>query len=345
MNRLLAGALLAITLTTTACAQAVTATPHATPDAAPAPVVPASVSCAGTGTEVADADQLQKALAAAKPGALIRLAPGRYAGHFTLATAGTADAPITVCGPREAVLDGGGAGKDDAGAGGDGYTLHLDRADHVRVAGFTVQGGQKGVMVDATSHAVLDGLLVTHVGEEAVHLRRGSSANTVRGVVIRDTGLRTAKFGEGVYIGSAKSNWCTYSDCQPDRSDGNVIEGNDIAGTTAESVDIKEGTTGGVLRSNTFSGSGMTAADAWVNVKGNEWQIVGNTGDDAPQDGFQTHRILDGWGARNTFADNRAAVKGPGYGINVTKDDDDNRVACSNTVEAAGKGLTNISCS
>jgi hypothetical protein len=38
-------------------------------------------------------------------------------------------------------------------------------------------------------------------------------------------------------------------------------------------------------------------------------------------------------------------VNGPGYGINVTKDDDDNRVACSNTVEAAGKGLTNISCS
>jgi hypothetical protein len=89
----------------------------------------------------------------------------------------------------------------------------------------------------------------------------------------------------------------------------------------------------------------MSAADAWVNVKGNEWQILGNVGADAPKDGFQTHRILEGWGARNTFADNRATVNGPGYGINITKGGDDNHVACSNTAEGAAKGLSNIACS
>jgi hypothetical protein len=336
MKRLLIGMLCAVALATTACGQAVIATPHAVPEAAPQPA-PATASCDGAGIDVATADQLTAALAAAKPGDLIRLADGAYAGHFTLATAGTASAPITVCGGRAAVLDGSGDGN--------GYTLHLDRADYTRVAGFTVRGGQKGVMVDASSHVVVDGIAVTEVGEEAVHLRRGSSDNVVRRTVIRSTGLRTEKFGEGIYVGSAKSNWCTYSDCRPDRSDRNVLEGNDIAGTTAESVDIKEGTTGGTLRGNTFSGVGMSAADAWVNVKGNEWQVVGNVGADAPEDGFQTHRILDGWGARNTFADNRATVNGPGYGIHVTKDEDDNHVACSNTVEAAGKGLTNITCS
>ena len=317
-----------------------TATPHAAPTTGPAavaaPAAPATVGCDGAGTDVATAEQLTAALAAAKPGGLIRLAAGRYAGHFTLATAGTADAPVTVCGPRTAVLDG---GSDD------GYTLHLDHADYARVAGFAVQGGQKGVVVDASSHVVVDGIEVTEVGEEAVHLRRGSSDNVVRRTVIRATGLRTEKFGEGIYIGSAKSNWCTYSDCQPDRSDRNVVEDNDIAETTAESVDIKEGTTGGTVRGNTFSGAGMSAADAWVNVKGNEWQIVGNVGADAPEDGFQTHRILDGWGARNTFVDNRATVNGPGYGINITKDEDDNHVACSNTAVAAGKGLSTITCS
>jgi copper-binding protein NosD len=336
MNRFLVGALCAIAVATTACDRTVTATPHATPNAGPAAAAPATVGCDGAGTDVATAEQLTAALAAAQPGGLIRLAAGRYAGHFTLATAGTADAPVTVCGPRTAVLDG---GSDD------GYTLHLDHADHARVAGFTVRGGQKGVVVDASSHVVVDGLAVTEVGEEAVHLRRGSSDNVVRRTVIRATGLRTEKFGEGIYIGSAKSNWCTYSDCQPDRSDRNVVEDNDIAETTAESVDIKEGTTGGTLRGNTFSGAGMSAADAWVNVKGNEWQIVGNVGADAPEDGFQTHRILDGWGARNTFVDNRATVNGPGYGINITKDEDDNHVACSNTAVAAGKGLSTITCS
>jgi len=340
MNRLLVGALCAIALATTACDRTVTTTPHAAPNTGPAAVAaaaaPATVVCDGAGTDVSTAEQLTAALAAAKPGGLIRLAAGRYAGHFTLATAGTADAPVTVCGPRTAVLDGG---------GDDGYTLHLDHADYARVAGFAVRGGQKGVVVDASSHIVVDGIAVSEVGEEAVHLRRGSSDNVIRRTVIRSTGLRTEKFGEGIYVGSAKSNWCTYSDCQPDRSDRNVVEDNDIAETTAESVDIKEGTTGGTVRGNTFSGAGMSAADAWVNVKGNEWQIVGNVGADAPEDGFQTHRILDGWGARNTFVDNRATVNGPGYGINITKDEDDNHVACSNTAVAAAKGLSNIVCS
>jgi nitrous oxidase accessory protein NosD len=341
MKQLLIGTLCAIAFATTGCAQTVTATAHPVSDTAQQPadaaaVAPATVSCDGAGTDVATADQLTAALAAAKPGGLIRLAPASYAGHFTLATAGTATAPITLCGPRTAILDGG---------GDNGYTLHLDHADYVRVAGLTVRGGQKGLMVDASSHIVVEGIAVTDIGEEAVHLRRGSSDNVVRGNVIRSTGLRTEKFGEGIYIGSAKSNWCNYSDCQPDRSDRNVLEGNDIAGTTAESVDIKEGTTGGTLRGNTFSGVGMSAAKTWVNVKGNEWQIVGNIGADAPEDGFQTHRILDGWGARNTFADNRATVNGPGYGINITKADDDNHVTCSNTAEAAAKGLSNVTCS
>ena len=336
MNRLLIGTLCALAFATAACDQAVTAGPYAALDAQATAAAPAPVGCDGGGTDVATAHQLTAALGAAKPGDLIRLAAGDYAGHFTLASAGTAGAPITLCGPRTAVLDGG----DE-----NGYTLHLDHADHARVAGLTVRGGQKGVMVDASSHVVVDGITVSEVGEEAVHLRRGSSDNVVRGPVIRATGLRTKKFGEGIYVGSAKSNWCTYSECLPDRSDRNVLEGNDIAETTAESVDIKEGTTGGTVRGNTFSGAGMSAADAWVNVKGNEWQIVGNVGADAPEDGFQTHRILDGWGARNTFVDNRATVNGPGYGINITKDEDDNHVACSNTAVAAGKGLSTITCS
>ncbi len=336
MNRLLIGTLCALAFATAACDQAVTAGPYAAPDAQATAAAPASVGCDGGGTDVATADQLTAALGAAKPGDLIRLAAGDYAGHFTLASAGTAGAPITLCGPRTAVLDGG----DE-----NGYTLHLDHADHTRVAGLTVRGGQKGVMVDASSHVVVDGIAVSEVGEEAVHLRRGSSDNVVRRSVIRATGLRTKKFGEGIYVGSAKSNWCNYSECLPDRSDRNVLEGNDIAETTAESVDIKEGTTGGTVRGNTFSGVGMSAADAWVDVKGNEWQIVGNVGADAPEDGFQTHRILDGWGARNTFADNRATVNGPGYAINVTKDADGNRVACSNTAVAAAEGLSTITCS
>jgi hypothetical protein len=77
---------------------------------------------------------------------------------------------------------------------------------------------------------------------------------------VRETGRRKPKFGEGIYVGTARSNWCHISACRPDRSDRNVVEGNDIAGTTAESVDVKEGTSDGVVRGNRFDGSSMTEA-------------------------------------------------------------------------------------
>ncbi|MHA6779541.1 right-handed parallel beta-helix repeat-containing protein [Pseudonocardia saturnea] len=307
--------------------------------AEPPPVTPSPISatgdCAG-GVPVADGDQLTEALAGAHPGTVIAMAPGVYTGNFVARTTGTEDAPITLCGPREAVLDGGPVDGD--------YTLHLDGVTHWQLRGFTVRGGQKGVMVDGGQRVLVEGLLVEGTGDEGIHLRRHSSDNVVRGNTIRDTGLRRDKFGEGVYVGSAESNWCELTDCGPDRSDRNTIEANTISGTTSEAVDIKEGTTGGLLRGNTFDGAGMTAADAWVNVKGNDWMITGNSGTDSPEDGFQVFEILEGWGLDNTFAANTATVNGDGYGFNITRNDERNPVTCDNTVVGAAKGLTSAAC-
>jgi hypothetical protein len=295
-------------------------------------------ACAGPGAvEVRDAVGLTHALATVTPGAVIRLAPGLYPGRFVATARGTPEQPIVLCGGRDAVLDGGDVEVD-------GYTVHLAGAQHWQLSGFTVRGGQKGVMADGARMTLMEGLLVEGTGDEAVHLRRTSTDNVVRGNVIRRTGLREAQFGEGVYVGTAESNWCRESACAPDRSDRNVIEGNDISETTAESVDIKEGTSSGVLRDNTFSGSAMTEADSWVDVKGNDWVIVGNTGTDSPQDGFQVHEILDGWGVGNFFGANVSDVDADGYAINITKNRDRNRVGCDNRSRGAGKGLSTVDC-
>lgn len=307
---------------------------------APPALLPTTVDCAAlAAVEVSDAGQLTAALAAAAPGSAIRLADGVYPGHFT-ATARTApDQPITLCGGRGAILDG--------GAEDDGYTLHLDGAAGWRLAGFTVRGGQKGVMADAAVGNLIEGLAVLEIGDEAIHLRRASTDNVVRGNTIRGTGLRRDRYGEGIYVGSAESNWCEITACGPDRSDRNLIEGNDVAETTAESVDIKEGTTGGILRANTFSGTEMTESDSWVDVKGNDWTIEGNRGVQAPEDGFQTHTILDGWGVGNVFTGNTAEVNSGGYAINITGSRDeqaDNRVGCDNVATDAGEGVTNVDC-
>jgi hypothetical protein len=311
----------------------------ASPVASAAPTPGAAGCPAAGGTAVSSASGLRGALSAARPGEAIVLSPGVYLGDFVVSASGTASAPITLCGPRNAVLRGKSIDS--------GYAFHLDHASWWRVEGFAVEGGQKGVMADGADHNLLDGLYVHGTGEEAIHLRSFSSDNTISHNVVRDTGLLKQFYGEGIYVGSAHSNWCRYSGCQPDRSDGNVLTGNDIAGTTAENIDVKEGTTGGKIIGNQFNGTGMveSAATGWINVKGNGWTVQDNAGTDSVKNGYQVHQVYPGWGTHNVFIGNRAEVNGPGYGIYVQNKRLQTVVACNNVVTGAGSGFSTIACS
>jgi hypothetical protein len=284
---------------------------------------------------VTTAAQLTAALAAAKPGDSIVMADGVYTGNFVATVSGTAAAPIYLCGGVDAVLDGGGTSL--------GYALHLNPASYWKVIGFTLRNAQKGVVADGTTHSTIQGLSVHDIGDEGIHLRQATTFTVVIDNTVTRTGLHDKKFGEGIYVGSAKSNWDLYGNGGPDRSDNNVVQGNTISDTGAESVDIKEGTTGGSLLHNNFNGAGMTGADSWVDVKGNDWLIEGNTGTDSVNDGFQTHQIVDGWGTGNVFRANVANVDGPGYAFHFTPALT-NVVTCDNTFSGAALGLSNISC-
>jgi hypothetical protein len=324
---------------------ATSATPSTAASAASAPAASAApgavaVGCPAAGaTTVSSASALASALASARPGAVIVLAPGVYSGDFVASSSGTASAPITLCGSRSAILQGESTSS--------GYTFYLDHASWWRAEGFTVEGGQKGIMTDGADHNLLYGLYVHGTGDEAIHLRSFSSDNTISHSVIRDTGSLKQFYGEGIYVGSANSNWCTYSGCQPDRSDGNVLIDNNIADTTAENIDIKEGTTGGKIIGNQFNGTGMveSAATGWINVKGNDWTVQDNTGTDSVRNGYQVHQVYPGWGIGNVFIGNRAQVNGPGYGIYVQNKRLQTVVACNNVVTAAGRGFSSIACS
>jgi hypothetical protein len=300
----------------------------------------ATSSCGGsTGTSVSSASELTRALGVAQPGQTIVLAAGTYDGNFSATRSGTSGAPVTLCGPRSAVLDGGSVQL--------GYTLHLDHASWWRVEGFTVEGGQKGVMVDHSNYDLLYGLYVHSIGDEGIHLREDSSYDTISHCVVQQTGLLVQFYGEGIYVGSANKNWCRYTGCQPDRSDYNLIEDNSISDTTAENIDIKEGTSGGRIIGNHFNGTGMvaSAATAWVNVKGNDWTISGNTGIDSIKDGFQVHQVYPGWGIGNVFTGNTAEVNGPGYGFFVQNHRLETVVSCNNKVIDATRGFSTIACS
>ena len=156
---------------------------------------PPGGDCPAATVTVANATELQAALLEPAPGSVIGLSPGVYTGNFTATGNGAPGQPVTLCGTAGSILDG---GRLD-----DGYVLHLNRASHWVLQGFAVRNGQKGVMVDETTHSVLRGLDVSNTGDEAIHLRKFSTDNKVLENSIRDTGLRKPKFGEGVYVGSA----------------------------------------------------------------------------------------------------------------------------------------------
>ncbi|TPW77877.1 right-handed parallel beta-helix repeat-containing protein [Schumannella soli] len=295
----------------------------------------ASAVCAKPTVTVSSAKTFTAALKAAKAGTVIKLKDGTYKGDFTGRADGTAAKPIAVCGGADAVVT--------TGSTSDGYGFHVDGGDYWVLDGFTVTKSQKGVMVDAAKNVTVRGLTVTGTGDEAIHLRENSTDARVIGNTISKTGQRKADYGEGIYVGSAESNWKQITKGQPDRSDRALIQGNRISATTAESIDVKEGSTGGRIIGNSFDGSGMKSADSWVDIKGNGWTVTGNTGTAAPEDGFQTHEVADGWGTGNVFSGNRADVDGSGYGINVTKKLS-NVVRCDNSATDAAKGLSNADC-
>jgi hypothetical protein len=137
-------------------------------------------------TTVSTASQLKSALTAAAPGDIITLAAGTYTGKFVSAKNGTAAAPITLTGPRGAVIT--------TGSIGSGYALNVT-GDHWNLSGFSVATAKKGIVLDGSTGSRLDRLDVGSVGEEAVHVRANSADVVIANSSIHHTGLTAPGYG------------------------------------------------------------------------------------------------------------------------------------------------------
>lgn len=297
---------------------------------------------------VANSNQLKDALMNAKPGDEIILSDGVYTGNFIINqnVSGTQKQPITLTGSRNAILDG--------NTTNTGYVVHL-KANYWIIKGFTIRNGLKGIMTDEACNNVIDNVRICNIGEEGVHFRRFSKHNTIQDCEVYNTGLKTPDYGEGIYVGTAVSNWAKSSDGVEDRSDSNLIYKNSIGpNCTAECIDVKEGTTGTIIKNNKFNSAGITGAnsgDSWIDVKGNYCLIENNEGFN-PQgtvlkDGYQVHCAVNGWGCFNTFRNNTSIINTAGYAINVVLTSSKgkaigNKVFSNNSVDAAAKAITNI---
>ena len=308
------------------------AAPTAPSAPAPAPGAPGTVA-------VSTAAGLKSALAAAKPGQTIALADGTYTGKFEAAASGTAGAPITLTGSSAAVLS--------TGSVGSGYALHLT-GSHWRVTGLSVSTAAKGIVLDGSTHTVISGVDVGTIGQEGVHFRAGSSDGVIENSRVHNTGVTSPQFGEGVYIGSAKSNWSSVmgSSSTPDASDRVTVRGNTISSTPGEGVDAKEGSTGGTITGNRFDNSGysgLNSADSWIDLKGNGYTVSGNSGARTLLDAVQVHEVLDGWGRGNSVSGTTVTGGVPGHEVWVQSSALGTLVGCK--ASSAGAGLTNVACS
>lgn len=304
------------------------------------PLVPPvrAADCPAETVVVSNATELGSALAAAVPGTVIRLLDGSYPGSFSMMKSGTQSAPIWICGGRNAVIDGGSIST--------GQGLFLGAVSYVRVAGFSVTNSLKGLSVVGGNEVTVSDMSFSEIGYEALHVRRMATNVSFIGNLVRGSGRLDPAFGEGIYVGTSKENWCSETACMPDRVTGTLVALNDIADTGAQPIEVKEGTSEGLVYRNRVDGArGSSTAGAWILVKGNDWIVDSNTGTRADRQGFSVIGTDGVWGLRNIFTRNSATTdSSDGWAIWVHKPDFGTIVGCENTASGFASGLSNFGC-
>lgn len=259
--------------------------------------------------------ELQSALVNAKAGDRILITPGTYEGtkatsgysnaYFFSAMNGSPTEPITLQSAdstHPAILK----GSTDT----TGYVFYL-RGSFWQVFNIGFATRRQGIMMDGCNGSFFQNVEGSDIGQEGIHLRDGSSDNYFTGCSVHDCGEFIPDYGEGFYVGSDVGKWGQYKiEC-----DHNTIVRCSTRNTSAESVDIKEGTTGTFVALNVFHGVGISGAnggDSVIDAKGNDAKIYRNTvfrdGNARIIDAFQVHERSPGWGTNNDFRDNSVTL-------------------------------------
>jgi hypothetical protein len=305
--------------------------PEPDPDPPPPPPPPpppgGSVSgCPSSGysrlVNVSSSSQLSSALSNAQAGDQIQLAGGNYSGNYNVSRSN-----FTLCGPRSAVLTG---------------DLRLNNVSDVTVQGFSLRGGFQAIFAKNVDRSRFQGLEISNIGQEAIHLACGSSDNIVRENYIHDTGTGTARWGEGVYVGTDPSNRSMHCGGSSDATTGTHLIGNRIGpNVRGEDIDVKPGADGTVIENNVSDGSGKDYiagyAESFYVVRANDVEVRNNRASNAPRHGFWNHS-----GSRVAYHGNQIDLGGAGgYGFR-SDGGSGHVVGCDNTV--TGGTFSNVSC-
>jgi hypothetical protein len=212
---------------------------------------------------------IQAAVDKAQPGDVIQLASGDYYEDFKSVRGGTASSPITIQGPKDAVIRG----------AGEGRVFEINH-NYLTIKGITFNGLGKGdpnyqysyrdklvyVQGKGTREGV-EGLKIYNVtfmnsGGEALRLRYFAKNNEIAYCTFLNNGVYDFKFNEGgkngeaIYVGTSSNQWNDGKNptSDPDESTNNWIHHNYFDTQGNECVDIKEGSKWNIVEYNICKG-------------------------------------------------------------------------------------------
>lgn len=218
----------------------------------PPPPPPPPSSCART-VNVASASALSSAAVNAQAGDCIMVAAGTYnlpTQNWT--RSGTATAPITIQGAGSTTI---------LSLGGNGG-IYI-KASYWHVRKLRVTNGFFGIQTEGSVYTEIDSVEIDHVQQAAINLRYGTNHSTVKNSKIHDTGLGTARYGEGIYIGGYASEGSSLPDNAAD--DNQVLNSTFGPNVRAESVDISDGSDRTTVIGNTIDGTGTVFEYGYMN--------------------------------------------------------------------------------
>jgi hypothetical protein len=211
---------------------------------------------------------IQRGLDRAQPGDVIHLGAGVYMQDVVSKRAGTAEAPITIEGPADAVVKG--AGKS--------HIFEINH-DYLTLDGFTIDGlwGSPASMagyrekllyvIGAQPRDGVVGLRVLHMtfrnaGGECLRLRYFAQHNEIGYSRFEGCGVHDFKFhagkrnGEAIYIGTAPEQRGNGENPtrDADQSSANWIHHNTFNTQGNECVDVKEASSANLVEYNTCTG-------------------------------------------------------------------------------------------
>ena len=265
--------------------------------------------------DISTVEELHKALAKARPGQIISIAPGEYdfsiyngMNQYHLDASGDKTRPITIVAQdpdNPPILRGPSMVND--------FIIHIT-GDYWVIDNIKLAFGSKAIVLESANHNVFRNVEIFSIGSNAINIRHGSSYNLFQNCYIHNTG------GVGILIGLSHETF-GYNR----KNEHNTIEGCIFRNTTSKHISIYEYSNENEVFNCAFYGEGINGkynTNSLIKISGSDNYIHDNVGfrnkNANIEAAFEVEKIVEDSGDGNKFVNNILFMDGP-YGEKSTE--------------------------